>query len=91
MSSVVEHYARKLVNFSYRQDQFLQLLSLQACDGAEACIISCHDAQSVWVPNKIDFIDVDGANRTSKLSEITGLNLTDLNIEEYEGLHCDQF
>ena len=63
---------------------------LQACDGAEACIVSCQPANKVWDGN--GYQDEAENDRISKLSEITGLTLTDINIEDLNGLHhnCDQ-
>ena len=61
----------------------------KACDGAETCIVSCHSEQKVWDGSTdIHFSYADGENRTSKLSEITGLSLTDLNIEENDNPNC---
>jgi len=59
----------------------------KACDGAEACIVSCHKDQRVW--DGFGYLHVNGTNRTSRLSEITGLNLTDLNIEDDVGMMDD--
>ena len=67
----------------------LHCIVLKACDGAETCIVSCHSEQKVWDGSTdIHFSYEDGENRTSKLSEITGLSLTDLNIEENENPNC---
>ena len=56
---------------------------LQACEGAETCIVCCHRDEEVWDgSDDINFIYKDGENRASKLSEITGLNLTEVNIED---------
>ena len=54
-------------------------LHLQACEGAETCIVSCHRDQKVWDGSAYVEFSYD---RTSKLSEITGLHLTDVNIED---------
>ena len=58
---------------------------LQACEGAETCIVSCHRDQKVWDGSAYVEFSYD---RTSKLSEVTGLNLTLMNIEENEYHTC---
>ena len=63
---------------------------MQACEGAETCIVSCHKHDQAWGENEYHQVSyLDGENRASKLSEITGLNLTDLNIDENDVYHCN--
>ena len=81
---VVEFSAKKFVKFS---SHYLQWLWLQACDGAEACIVSCHNDQKVW--DGSEYHAEPETNRTLKLSEITGLTLTAVNIEEDEDPHIN--
>ena len=104
---VAELHAKKLVKLSSHH-HYMQSLFLQACDGAEACIGSCHKAQKVWngwsyperrysigeagnisQNKKMQFLPFsDGEHRTSKLSQITGLNLSDINIEDFVNVRC---
>ena len=76
---VAELHAKKSVKLSSHH-HYLQSLFLQACDGAEVCIVSCHKDRKVW--DGLRYHEEDGVSRTSKLSEVTGLTLTDLNIED---------
>ena len=58
---------------------------LQACEGVETCIVSCHRDEDGWDGNEFNNLSFkNGENRASKLSEITGLNLTEVNIEDPE-------
>ena len=85
MPSMEELSAKKLVKFlvgPFNTKNFLNstfALHLQACEGAETCIVSCHRDQKVWDGSAYVEFSYD---RTSKLSEITGLHLTDVNIED---------
>ena len=68
----------RLINFSSHQDKYLKS-NFQACDGAERCIVSCHEANHVWDGYKYHKA---GKDHISRLSRITKLTLTDQNIEK---------
>ena len=88
--SVVELSVKKFVKWdNFFPTNIIICIHFKACDGAETCIVSCHSEQKVWDGSTdIHFSYEDGENRTSKLSEITGLSLIDLNIEENDNPNC---
>ena len=94
ITSVVELSAKKFVKSQFSSRNIIICIGwlhhfFQACDGAETCIVSCHGDQKAWNGSENSpFAYEEGENRTLKLSKITGLSLTDQNIEENNDPHC---